>query len=183
MGCNWQVAPAWVVGVETDINYTGLKNTTTFAFPATNFDANTQSATQNIPWLGTVRGRVGITPTPSFLLYVTGGLAYARVENSVATIGVPNGFPGVLVGVSSASTRAGWTAGTGGEWAFAPNWSVKLEYLYFDLGTQTPNLNYAVVTGGAGNTINYSFAERGQIARVGVNYKFNSWGGPLVAKY
>lgn len=28
----------------------------------------------------------------------------------------------------------GWTAGGGAEWAFSPNWSAKLEYLYSDIG-------------------------------------------------
>jgi len=28
----------------------------------------------------------------------------------------------------------GWTAGGGMEWMFHPNWSVKAEYLYYDLG-------------------------------------------------
>lgn len=36
---------------------------------------------------------------------------------------------------SYSDTRWGWTAGGGVEWAFAPNWSIKAEYLYVDLGT------------------------------------------------
>jgi outer membrane immunogenic protein len=30
---------------------------------------------------------------------------------------------------------ARWPAGAGFEWAFAPNWSMKVEYLYVDLGS------------------------------------------------
>jgi outer membrane immunogenic protein len=43
---------------------------------------------------------------------------------------------------SNAQTRVGWTAGAGVEWAFADNWTAKLEYLYVDLGhssTTFPN--------------------------------------------
>jgi outer membrane immunogenic protein len=66
----------------------------------------------------------------------------------------------------------GWTAGAGVEAQFAGNWSVKLEYLYVDLGKHNiyyvePNIPEQV-----GFTAN--------LIRVGVNYRF---GGPVVAKY
>lgn len=31
--------------------------------------------------------------------------------------------------------RLGWSAGASVEWMFNPKWSVKAEYLYYDLGT------------------------------------------------
>ena len=33
--------------------------------------------------------------------------------------------------------RIGWTAGAGVEWAFTPEWSVKLEYNYYGFGTKS----------------------------------------------
>jgi outer membrane immunogenic protein len=40
-----------------------------------------------------------------------------------------------VAGIGSVSnTNLGWAAGGGLEYAFANNWSVKLEYLYVDLG-------------------------------------------------
>ena len=36
---------------------------------------------------------------------------------------------------SVSDTKIGWTIGGGLEWAFAYNWSLKGEYLYYDLGT------------------------------------------------
>jgi outer membrane immunogenic protein len=179
-GCNYQpIGTPWVAGFETDLNWTDIKRTETFFFPATAaFQANTQSAFSNLPWLGTVRGRVGYLWVPTVLLYATAGIAYGRVEQGVATVGVPNGFPGVGVAVSSSSVRAGWTIGAGMEWAFAPSWSLKFEYLYFDLGNSVRTLSFAGLGGGAvGNAINYNFSEWGQLARVGVNYRFNL-GGP-----
>jgi outer membrane immunogenic protein len=35
---------------------------------------------------------------------------------------------------SFSETRAGWTLGGGLEWMFAPHWTHKAEYLYYDLG-------------------------------------------------
>jgi outer membrane immunogenic protein len=92
-----------------------------------------------------------------------------------------------LYGGSNDETRAGWTAGGGGEWMFAPKWSIKAEYLYVDLGKQSVNLpclNPGIcgsppqVAPGASYQTDFRFREH--IARVGVNYHF---GGPVVAKY
>ena len=40
------------------------------------------------------------------------------------------------------SFRVGYTVGGGLEWMFAPNWSVKAEYLYVDLGRNNNNNNF-----------------------------------------
>jgi outer membrane immunogenic protein len=87
-------------------------------------------------------------------------------------LGVPNGFPGVTVSTGDTNTKAGWTAGGGGEWLFAPKWSVKVEALYYRLNSDTVNLSYAVL-GGAGAGINYTFKNDGVIVRAGLNYQFH----------
>jgi outer membrane immunogenic protein len=40
----------------------------------------------------------------------------------------------VVVDWEAAPYGPGWTAGGGVEWLFLPNWSLKVEYLYYDLG-------------------------------------------------
>jgi outer membrane immunogenic protein len=95
---------------------------------------------------------------------------------------------------SFSNTRVGWTAGGGGEWLFAPNWSAKVEYLYYDLGNATYSLSPLVGIGGPGSAVIGSVFStalpqsttrfRGSIVRAGLNYHFNWWGpGPVVAKY
>jgi outer membrane immunogenic protein len=64
------------------------------------------------------------------LIYATGGLIYGRVEVSQNTV-----FSGTQYASNQATTRTGWTAGGGIEFAFAPNWSGKLEALYYDMGS------------------------------------------------
>ena len=64
---------------------------------------------------------------------------------------------------------AGWTIGGGWEYAFAPNWSAKIEYLYYDLGKISANLPG---TFGPGTTFRESVDVKGNIVRVGWNYKF-----------
>lgn len=105
-----------------------------------------------VDWLGTARGRLGYLVAPDLLIYGTAGFAYGGVRASAAHAAVTqgvmsnlnppfDGFNGlyVLTPVAGAArfsgTRTGWTAGGGGEWMFAPNWSLRLEALYYDLGT------------------------------------------------
>jgi outer membrane immunogenic protein len=59
----------------------------------------------------------------------------------------------------------GWTAGAGGEWAFAPRWSLKGEWLHYDVGNQK--------VGGAidNNTVTQFFNIKNTI-RGGINYHF-----------
>lgn len=178
-GYNFQFAPNWVAGIEADINGSGLSKTDTRVFPVTPFigggfiDANTESATQKLGWFGTVRGRLAFTTLNNRLLaFATGGLAYGRIEDSIYTIGVPNGAGPFLISASSAAVRIGWTVGGGLEYAFSNNWSAKAEYLYYDLGTQNLTLDYAPVPGDANNTITYRFHNNGNLVRAGLNYRF-----------
>src|SRR5262249_1210449 len=116
-GCNWQAASYFVIGLEGDGSWASKRGQA--PNPATpNFISET-----NEHWLATIRGRAGITMGQT-LFYVTGGGAFAGVEAS-STNTTP---PGAII--SEFRTRTGWTVGGGVEYAFAPNWSAKAEYLY-----------------------------------------------------
>ena len=65
----------------------------------------------------------------------------------------------------------GWTAGGGVEYAVSRNWTVKAEYLYYDLGSRTLTLN-DVFGRFPANVQTFTDAFRGNIVRGGVNYKF-----------
>ena len=91
-------------------------------------------------------------------------------------------FVGSAIGGANASnTQVGWTVGGGLEWMFAQNWSVKFEYLYYDLGNASVNgpVQYVnAVTGATGLGVSQTSAQfNGHIVRAGVNYHFN-WGAP-----
>ncbi|MBV8700784.1 MAG: carbohydrate porin [Bradyrhizobium sp.] len=79
------------------------------------------TVTEGLDYVGTVRGRVGYT-AGSWLVYATGGLAFAG-ERFVNTPAAGNDEKVI-------HDRLGWAAGAGIEYGFAPDWSVKLEYLY-----------------------------------------------------
>lgn len=181
IGYNWQSGPL-VWGIETDFQGADIKGdanvsvtTVVPAFPGNPFTV-TSTGSQKIDWFGTLRGRVGWLPVKQLLVYATGGLAYGHTQTGVSfaysEVGVAaNGS----TAVSDSSTRAGWTAGGGLEWMFAPNWTLKGEYLYYDLGTVTIDQQLNVLLAGLrliGVGIQSNADYHGSIARLGVNYKF-----------
>ncbi|MCK1524323.1 MULTISPECIES: outer membrane beta-barrel protein [unclassified Bradyrhizobium] len=182
-GYNWQQSN-WLVGLEADLQASDEKSTGTICVavgcPAGSalFPAN-----YKLDWFGTVRGRVGWLASPRILLYATGGLAYGHLDASAPAVGI--GWGG---------TNAGWTVGAGGEFAIDRSWSVKVEYLYMDLGSfngasasattvtnalNTPGVGFNTVTTTT-TTANFGTRFTDNIVRVGVNYRFS---GPVVAKY
>lgn len=143
VGYNYQFGRA-VFGVEGDIDWSGVKNSTTTGCPA--------GCQTSDSWLSTVRGRLGYA-ADRFLPYITGGAAFGNIQASTP------GFAG------ASATNAGWTIGAGLEFAIAGNWTAKAEYLYVDLGS----FNCGVSCGVAG-VDNVSFREN--LIRGGVNYRF-----------
>jgi|SRR5579871_3567199 len=195
-GYNWQLSRAWLVGVEADFSVSDIKGggTSTSILGTSPGVTVLQTVTeqQRIDSYGTVRARFGWLAKENLLLFATGGFAYGRVSNSgvYATISPPGTFSGgpvggfsfsctlntaCFVGPSSSSTKTGWTAGAGGEWMFAPRWSLKAEYQYVNLGSDVVTLT-AVATlpgGSAPSSFNANFARDDfHVARIGVNYHF-----------
>ena len=69
----------------------------------------------------------------------------------------------------------GYTVGAGVEYMFAPSWSAKVEYQYYDFGRSRFTTPTPLIPVG-------SFRTEDQTVKAGVNYRFN-WGSPLVARY
>jgi outer membrane immunogenic protein len=163
IGYNWQVNSLWLLGVESDIQASGeTTNRTCLLSCGTLLSAN---LSQKIDWFGTTRARVGWVDGP-VLTYLTGGLAYGHFSTTVTetAAGVPIG------GVTSGTTKAGWTYGSGVEASLGGNWTGKIEYLYVDLGKR--NTLFA-------NQIGTQLLQtriHDNIFRVGVNYRFGGTG-------
>jgi outer membrane immunogenic protein len=176
VGCNYQ-GGAFAWGAEADFGYTGIsvtRNVTSVPFnPAAGIfvPSFTVSETAKSDFLGTIRGRLGLVsgPAGTWLLYVTGGGAFGNVKYT-DTACFPLGEGGCNAGAANA-TKFGWTAGAGAEWAFAPHWSVKAEYLFVNLG----NVNYISTNSlpaNSGATILHNHTLTENIGRVGVNWHF-----------
>lgn len=175
LGYNYQIGQ-FVTGIETDIDYMGQRSTSSYTGAVIRAlrTSLTTSASHDLDYLGTLRGRIGITPFDRSLLFVTGGLAYGGVsENGSA---VANAAPALNWNGGIKSTRVGYAFGGGGEYAFTSNITFKIEGLYYDLGdtsfatTGSP----AVKAKPALNGVFYTGSARtaGTIIRGGLNYKF-----------
>ncbi|GAB9158468.1 porin family protein [Bradyrhizobium diazoefficiens] len=151
-GYNWQTGNV-VFGLEADAAWADVSAS------ATVLGITASSKTDA---LGTVRGRIGYAVN-NVLFYGTGG--YAWIDNKIS------GTAGALT-ISDSKFHSGWTVGAGVEAFFAPQWSVKGEYLYRSLGSENYFGNIGVPQ--ASGTLNF------HTVQVGVNYHF---GGPIVAKY
>ncbi len=163
-----------VLGFETDFDAFNLDQNITRTFqssvtqpiiPPPPTPMVTVSQTQKTDWLWTLRPKIG-WQTGRWLLYATGGLAVGDVKQTVSYS--DNRVPPNAASLSQSATQVGWAAGVGAGYALSPNWAIKAEWLFTDLGTvsgskATPN-GYAVI--GASGKI------QSNILRVGVDYRF-----------
>jgi outer membrane immunogenic protein len=155
LGYNWQFAPAWVAGIEAEGGYIGIDKDRTVTGAV---DQNFVSV--KYEGYGTLAGRLGWTNGP-LLAYGKGGLAVARIRNQAADIDGtaidPTDF------TSTTNTAWGYAVGGGLEWAFASNWTAKVEYLYMDFGSErSTNLDGDF----------FKHENKLQTVKFGVNYKF-----------
>jgi outer membrane immunogenic protein len=159
-GYNWQ-SGAWVLGIEADFQYSGMKGSLSAPCPAGICAGLAASFDQKMPWFGTARGRLGYA-SAGWLIYATGGYAYTRLEsNAFASAG------GLAVDIRRDEDRHGWTAGGGIEVAFAQNWSAKVEYLFMDFGKHEGSWTLTGLP-----VITDSMRLQSNIVRGGVNYRF-----------
>jgi outer membrane immunogenic protein len=180
-GYNWQWGcTLW--GVQADWSWTGAEVNslhTDFLDGGDGVLAHTSEA----KWYGSLRTRGGIV-VENVLLYVTGGVAFARFDRQLdVSTGAGAGL--VAASFSSDRTRVGYVFGAGTEWSFAPNWSIVSEFLYmgFEKDAQTYTCPSVALCGGGavGLPFRYEYDDTIISARIGLNYRF---GGPaVVAKY
>ena len=160
-GFDYQFAPNWVVGIEAQYSWLPTNNN------GATFPLGTQ-VTSNTDQLGSVTGRIGYTWGPT-LLYAKGGYAWRNGGLGVNVAGVPTGF------TATGNNKDGYTVGAGLEYMFAPNWSAKAEYMYYNFGDARFTAPAALVPAG-------SFTTDDHVFKAGVNYRIN-WAGPVTARY
>lgn len=190
IGYNYQIDHV-VLGVEADFDW--RNNSNTFSCPViTPTGCVPAAATASIlslhdeqNWLGTFRGRLGWA-FDRVLFYGTGGLAYGNVQHTLTETQLTAAGGAVLaaLSVTDNTTRTGWVAGAGIQYAITDQWSIGVEYLHVDLGdttlsTPTPAVTINTVTF---NPSSARFTDRSDIVRATLDWRFN-FGGPVAARY
>jgi outer membrane immunogenic protein len=115
-GHNWQMN-TFVYGWEADVSALSGWDQTVRGFATAS-----QGVTTKMSLLASLRGRLGITLDPSVLVYVTGGLGYTRAKGTAFNSTVSN---------SANFNTFGGVVGAGAEWMQNPNFSWRLEGLWY----------------------------------------------------
>jgi outer membrane immunogenic protein len=198
-GYNWQTSQQWVLGIEGDFDWSGERASdsasgTTSAIspigtglcdihaPCTLTTTTTSANEWRKEWFATVRARAGYLIDPTWLVYGTGGIAFAGAKfsssstttstltDSIGDIVNPNspfliGTPTTAsAGFSQAQTVVGFAVGGGIEKMLSRDWSLKAEYLFMDFGTHT-------FLSGSGEDTSIKLIEND--VRLGVDYHFH----------
>jgi high affinity Mn2+ porin len=156
-GYNVRLPSGLLLGVEADMTFPNYLTSNSIV---SSLATPRSEVTEQLDYVGTARGRIGYTSGP-WLAYATGGLAWAgeRFVN----------VPSVGSEEKDIHVRLGWAAGAGLEYAIAPHWSVRLEYLYSQFG----KANIAFPSG-----TQYSSSLDFQSIRLGLNRKIDWPGSP-----
>jgi outer membrane immunogenic protein len=169
VGCNYQFAPNWVIGIEGDGEAANIKGDVTDSFSFVGLsgpETVTGTAHAQTDWLASVTGRLGWT-WDRVMLYAKGGAAWAGDKYSAD-------LPAFNEHIETSVTRPGWTVGGGVEWAFWDNWSAKVEYDFYDFSTR--NLTLPGTIAGVPEMVpGVNIKETIQTVKFGINYRFGTY--------
>jgi outer membrane immunogenic protein len=149
VGYNYTFCNA-LIGAEADLNWSGTN-------AKTGYDSGYVTIAKKMEAFGTARLRAGAVFDQS-LFYLTGGLAWAKTAYSWTETGDPSDS-----WKNIGSSRVGWVAGAGIEYALTDRISVKAEALYMDLGKDTVRND---------NGYRMEVATKATVGRIGLNYRF-----------
>src|SRR6516164_1266506 len=167
-GCDYQFAPTWVVGIEGAASGGNISKTTTFATTVTEPGDDIASFRSTTDFLASITGRIGYA-FDRWMVYGKGGVALVGDRYHSDDVGGNFFF-------DATENRIGWTAGAGVEWAFTPEWSVKLEYDYYGFGTKSLSFTDTTILGAPASpfiapaNINQNI----QVVLLGVNFHARS---------
>ena len=173
-----------MIGIEADID--GMTNTQTGLYNGITTGAASQYRSDT-DFVGTVRGRLGYAFN-NVLVYGTGGFAYGGVRDNVSMYNAAgaNDFFGSIDRI-----QTGYAYGGGVEYAIptasfinflhASAVTVRADFIHYDLGSTSALVGSTI---GTANSYTANIHNDGNIARLGVNYKFGSPPPtPVVARY
>jgi outer membrane immunogenic protein len=144
LGGNYQIGSV-VLGLEADFDYSGQCNTTT---------AGIFSERDSIPWIGTLRGRIGYV-IDRVMIYGAAGGVEGKFSSTITAASFGS--------ISGSKTQGAWTAGAGVEVGLTENLSCRIEYLYIDSG----NIKLATI-----GPLTVTGRVQDNLVRAGLNWRF-----------
>jgi outer membrane immunogenic protein len=165
IGCDYQFALSWVLGLEGRAAWTNLKSSiaSPVTIAATGAVLPSQFTVSN-NLLASVTGRLGYSVFDRrVLLYFRGGVAWTneRADDAFTT---PQGN---ALDPSTSAVLTGLVLGTGVEWAFTPNWSARFDFDAYGFAKRSLTLTAPNVS------VTTSNFNDGLVAiTAGLNYRF-----------
>ena len=172
IGCNFWQRDRWVLGIEGQASWADIDGSVgPIGVPTTNPNGFRTDA----DIIGSIAARLGYAfgATGQTLIFVKGGAAFIHEQFFTTSTVVP-GFNMQ----SDEKLRWGWMVGGGIEQALGNNWSIKAEYNYNNFGTKNVEVCNLVPL-----CDTYSIKQHIHLVKVGLNWRFTGFGGPVVARY
>jgi high affinity Mn2+ porin len=161
MGYNYVLPSRLLFGGEADVSFPNFLEDGLISGQMT---TGGTSVTDKVDYIATLRGRVGYA-FDHWLVYGTGGFAWSQAR-LVEAPGLSSDLDKVL------ATRTGWVTGLGAEYAIAPDWTARFEYVYDHFGSVS-----ARFPSGFGSMSAFDL----QMVRLGLNYKMSGTGSADLA--
>jgi opacity protein-like surface antigen len=172
-GYNWQIGQ-YVLGLEQDYQFTGLKQTATLAAPAGAFLAGDSTAIKT-DYLAATRAKVGMAWDRT-LIYAAGGLETGEFDVTSAYVARGAGGSPALGFTDANKLHFGFNVGAGIDYAVTNNVFVGIEYRYLDLGKETYNLGAFTPAGAAAQTVSNSVSMTASEVTARLNFKLGGLG-------
>jgi outer membrane immunogenic protein len=172
VGCNLWQRDRWVFGIEGQASWADLDGS---VGPDLTFSTGANGFKTEADIIGSIAARLGYAfgATGQTLVFVKGGAAFIHEQFFANAGGVANWALS-----SDKDLRWGWMIGGGIEQALNSNWSLKAEYNFSHFGSE----DIRVCTVGA-TCADYDIKQHVHLFKVGINYRFGGFGGPVVARY
>jgi len=172
-GYNWQIGQ-WVLGLEQDYQFTGLKQTATFAAPAGLFVGGDLLAVKT-DYLAATRAKIGMAWDLT-LIYAAGGLETGLFDVSSTYVARGAGGSPALGFTDANKLHFGFNVGAGIDYAVTNNVFIGVEYRYLDLGKETYNLGAFTPAGAAAQTVSSSVGLTASEVVAMLNFKLGGLG-------
>lgn len=186
VGCDYQFAAHWVIGLGGDFSWTRMDGQVNDPFFGGKFGGallftGPMPITAETDWFASATARLGYA-FDRVLIYGKGGAAWSH-----NTYGVQNhvgwGNPGnicisaatpIACNPTGTSTPTGYTVGVGAEWAFAGNWTAGIEFDHYGFGTKTVTLTdpNVFVVPGLSQSAPINIKQNIEAAKVTLSYRF-----------